>query len=99
VRRTLHSQGIIACVALKKPLLNEKHWKQRLDFAKAHQHWIAKQWERIVWTDESTFEIGKNFCCVYVWRTEFERHHSECLAPTFKSGRTFVMIWGTFAGN
>jgi hypothetical protein len=36
---------------------------------------------------------------VYIWKTEFKRYHFECLTPTFKNGRTFVMIWENFVGN
>ena len=32
-----------------------------------------------------------------VWRRPNERYFSDCLAPSFKSGRTSVMIWSTFS--
>ncbi|CAA9501973.1 MAG: hypothetical protein AVDCRST_MAG96-2018 [uncultured Segetibacter sp.] len=33
-----------------------------------------------------------------VWRRASERYSLSCLAPTFKSGRTSVMVWGAFSG-
>lgn len=33
---------------------------------------------------------------VLVWRTPQEKFNSDCLAPTFKSGRSSIMIWGAF---
>ena len=33
-----------------------------------------------------------------VWRRPNERYFLDCLAPSFKSGCTFVMIWDAFSG-
>lgn len=52
-----------------------------------------------MWTDESSFEVGKNFRKVRVWRTMDEKYHNSCLAPSFKSGRTSAMVWGAFIGS
>ena len=46
----------------------------------------------------SSFEIGKYSRQVTVWRRPNERYFSDCLAPSFKSGHTSVMIWGAFPG-
>lgn len=99
VRRHLRKEGIFARVAVQKPFLTDQHKARRLEFAKVHRNWTVEQWEKVVWTDESSFEIGKNFRRVLVWRTAYERYSDECLVPTFKSGRTSVMIWGAFAGT
>ena len=72
---------------------------QRLAFAQKYCGWTIKEWERVVWTDESTFEVGKNSRQVHVWRNAYERYSSSCIVPTFKSGRTSLMIWGAFAGG
>ena len=52
----------------------------------------------VIWTDEASFEIGKNSWQVKVWWRSYERYSWDCLAPTFKSERTFFMIWGAFTG-
>ena len=70
-----------------------------MTFAKQHQYWTVEQWKKVIWTDESTFEIGKNFRRVLVWRQANERFVEACLVPTFKSGRTSVMVWGAFCGD
>jgi hypothetical protein len=56
----------------------------------------ADDWKNVLWTDESSFEIGKNSRQVRVWRSEGERFNSSCLTPSFKSGRQTVMVWGCF---
>lgn len=99
IQRVLHKNGIFSRIAVKKPFLTPRHMSQRLAFAQKYRGWSAKEWERVVWTDESTFEIGKNSRQIHVWRSAYERYSSSCLAPTFKSGRTSLMIWGAFAGG
>jgi hypothetical protein len=51
-----------------------------------------------VWTDESSFEVGKNYRKVRVWRT-VEKYHNSCLTPLLKSGRTSMMVWGAVVGS
>jgi uncharacterized membrane protein YbhN (UPF0104 family) len=71
----------------------------QLDFVRRYYEWSAKDWKYVCWIDKSTFEIGKNSRQVQVWRTASEQYSSSCVVVTFKSGRTFFMIWGGFAGN
>ena len=85
-------------LAARKPYLSQKHKADRLAFAKAHKRWTLSDWRNIMWTDESSFEIGKRSRQVKVWRRAYERYSLDCIAPTFKSGRTSVMIWGAFSG-
>lgn len=97
VRKALHDEGFHSRVAVKKPFLTAAHRRKRLDFAKKHKDWTVEDWNRVLWTDESTFEIGLNSRVVLVWRTAEEKYSGTCLTPSFKSGRTSVMIWGGFA--
>jgi hypothetical protein len=77
---------------LKKHFLTYRHMSQRLAFAQKYCGWTIKEWERVVWTNESTFEVGKNSRQIHVWRNAYERYSSSCMVPTFKSGRT-SFIW------
>jgi transposase len=45
----------------------------------------------------SSVEIGKDSRVPWVWRRPGERFLEKCLAPTFKSGRQSLMIWGCMA--
>lgn len=99
VRRTLGRLRIFSRAAVVKPHLTPKHKSARLLFAKKYKDWTAEEWREVVWTDESSFEVGKNFRKVRVWRTTEEKYHNSCLAPSFKSGRTSVMVWGAFVGS
>ena len=41
----------------KVPKLTEKQRKHRLSFAKEHKNWTKKDWQRVLWSDESPFEL------------------------------------------
>jgi hypothetical protein len=97
IRRTLHYNGIFNQIAVKKPFLTTQYMSWRLDFVRQYHGWCTTDWEHVCWTDESTFEIGKNSREVHVWKTAYERYSSSCVVPTFKSERTSLMIWGGFA--
>lgn len=97
IRKALASAGLHSRIAAKKPFLSEKHKAARLTFAKKYLSWSLEDWKRVIWCDESTFEIGKNSRQIRVWRMAGERHHLDCLAPTFKSGRSSLMLWGAIA--
>ena len=51
-------------------------------------------WQRVIWTDESSVEIGLESRKCTVWRRVGERYRKDCLVPTFKSGRQSLMVWG-----
>ena len=94
LRKAMKSIGFCNRVAAKKPFLSQKHKADRLAFANEHKHWTTFDWRNVIWTDETSFEIGKRSRQVKVWRKLHERFSLDCLAPTFKSGRSSVMIWG-----
>lgn len=99
VRKAAHKLGFNSRVATRKPFLSDRHLANRLAFAKKYEKWTVADWKRVIWTDESTFEIGKISRRVLVWRREDEKFKNVCLAPVFKSGRTSVMIWGAFVAD
>lgn len=49
--------GYVACKPTKKPMMNKKHLQQRLEFCRRHEHWTADDWSKVMWSDESTFQV------------------------------------------
>ena len=94
IRRRLHGMGIFSRVTKKKPFVSSLQQARRLAFARQHSRWSLDKWKKVLFTDESSFEIGKNSRRVRAWRTAQEADHPEALTPTFKSGRTSQMVWG-----
>ena len=56
--------GYSCRIKKKKPKLTEKHKKVRLEWAKAHESWTSDEWRKVIWSDESKFNLmnsdGKN---------------------------------------
>ena len=98
-RRRAHELGFNNRVACKKPFLKEHHQRLWLQFARAHKNWTVEDWKKVLWTDESSFEIGKFSRQVVFWRKKEEKYKKKCLVPTFKSGQTSTMVWGAFFGH
>ena len=61
IRQALHQVGFYNRVAQKKPFLSDVHRRRRLKFALQHRNWTFEEWKKVIWTDESTFKIGKSF--------------------------------------
>src|SRR6266542_2485908 len=57
------------------------------------------EWERVIWSDESKFEVFKEDEKRYVWRNAQEKYDPKCLIPTFKSDQKSVIVWGCFIKN
>ena len=47
-------------IVVRKPYLISTHKAAKLAFAHKFVHWIAQDWYKVIWTDESSFELGKN---------------------------------------
>lgn len=94
VKKVLHEEGYFNRVARRKPYLSNSHVARRLKFAKEHVNWDVEMWKKVIWTDESSFEIGKKSGQVHIWRKAGEAYKTACLAGTHKSERNSVMIWG-----
>jgi transposase len=96
----LHDANIYSRVAAKKPFVSAENQKKRLSWCKERSKWhVFPEWSGIIWSDESSVEIGKSSRRELIWRKPGERYNLDCLRPTFKSGRKSVMIWGCFVGN
>lgn len=97
VRRRLLEKGLRGCVAAKKPKLTENHKIKRLHWAKERCEWNTDDWSKVLWSDESTFELWRTRGRVWVRRRKGERFLAECVVPTVKHGGGKVMVWGTMA--
>lgn len=99
VRYRLREAGLTGCIAAKKPLLSSANRRARLAFARLHRNWTVTDWERVLWSDESTVELCSSKKRIYVRRRSGERYKERCLAPTMKFGGGKVMVWGCFSAG
>ncbi len=84
-------------MAVKKPLLRPANILKRLEWAKAHVNWTREQWYKVLWTDESMFQVFGTHRRIIVRRAPGERYKKECIVPTMKHGGGSVMIWGALS--
>ena len=70
-----------------------------MKFALKYKDLTVEDWLKVIWSDESKVEIGKNPQADWVLRTAEEKYHVDCLTPVFKSGHSSIMVWGCFTGN
>ena len=97
VQRTLHEEGYSGHAAKKKPFISEKNWKKRFGWCRMRKTWKG-EWEKIIWSDESRFELFNNDSRNWIWHKKDERYKVECLNPTVKNS-IGIMVWGCFCYN
>ncbi len=97
IRRALHAAAFRRCRALTKLPISEKNRKRRLNWAKRHLNWKRKDWEVLLFTDE-TWATGGRHCRVEVTRRPGEEWEPVCVEekPARKAG---WMFWGSFSGK
>ena len=96
VKRRLLEVGFRDHEAVKKPCLTTIHKQKRLVWAKEHKNWMVEEWNRVLWSDESKFEIFGNKCRSFVHRLVGERMLEQCTMQTIKHGGGNIMVFGCF---
>lgn len=97
LQRALHKEGYSGHAAKKKPFISEDNRKKRYGWCRLYKHWTT-EWDYIIWSDESRFELFNNDSRNWVWRKKDERYDVDCLKPTVKHS-IGVMVWGCFINN
>ncbi|CAK9801639.1 Transposable element Tcb1 transposase [Anthophora quadrimaculata] len=99
VSRRLDENYLFSREACKKPLVSKKNRATRLQFAKEHLNWTATEWSKILWSDESKFNLFENDSKNNVRRPTGQRFNVKYLKPTVKFGGGNAMVWGCFSRN
>uniref|UniRef100_A0A914VV34 Transposase Tc1-like domain-containing protein n=1 Tax=Plectus sambesii TaxID=2011161 RepID=A0A914VV34_9BILA len=91
--RILESASLFARRPAKKPLISEKNRRARLRFAKDHLTWTSADWAKVLWSDESKFNLFSSDGIRYVRRPPGKRYDVRYQVPTVKNSKS-VMVWG-----
>jgi DNA-binding MarR family transcriptional regulator len=97
LRRHLVSTGFKARRPRKKPLLTPAMVRKRVNWAKKYRNWSVIDWDKVVFSDESTFCILDDRA-QFVRRRPGEELDSSCIVSTVKHP-TFVMIWSCISSK
>jgi hypothetical protein len=96
VRRRLREAGLYGRKAAKNPLLTKRMKNNRLEWAKAHENWSPSDWQRVILSDESKFNLYSPDGFPYVRRKVGERYNENCTLKTVKDLPS-QMVWGCFS--
>ncbi|GFW15047.1 uncharacterized protein TNCV_983391 [Trichonephila clavipes] len=97
VRNIEHSTGLKARSARKKPYISEVNRKRRLEFAMKYKNKPMDFWKKVIFSDESKFEIFTPPSIRKVWRKNKTALETKNVLPTLKYGGGNVMVWGCVA--
>lgn len=99
VRNVLRENNYHGRTPRRKPLISETNRKKRLLFAKMHINKDAQYWKRVVFTDESKYNIFGSDGRGKVWRKPNDELNMKNVVPTVKHGGGNVMVWGCMAAS
>ena len=74
------------------------HKKKRLQWCKQEKRG-KRDWSKVYWSDEVTFEVGDDNTPFNVICGPGEAYLDKNLRPSFKSSRTSVGVWSCFCGS
>lgn len=77
----------------KKTLLTPRIKKSRLEWARERQNWTRDDWQKVIFSDESKFNLEFSDGKTTVRRRPGERLKEECVAARPKRSKG-VMVWG-----
>lgn len=87
VRRRLISQGMVYNRPISKPLLTKKHRNERLKFARNNR---SRDWSKVLFTDESTFQLYSNV--EKLWMHKRRKLIARKVKHPLK-----IHVWGSFS--
>ncbi|GFV79111.1 transposable element Tcb2 transposase [Trichonephila clavipes] len=79
--------------------LTPTHRRLRLEWCRARGNWTAAEWNQVVFSDESRFNLSSDDNRVRVWRPRVERLNPAFALQRHTSPTAGVMVWGAIAYN
>ncbi|GFW19508.1 transposable element Tc1 transposase [Trichonephila clavipes] len=80
VPQTISRHRAEANLKSKRPfrvlILTPEHWELRLQWCQARSMWNVTDWQKVVFSDESRFVLGRDDNRVRVWKRPVERYNS-----------------------
>ena len=73
--------------------LTHRHRQERLQWVRGHRPWTRRQWNNVLFTDESRFNVSIADSRIRVWRRRGERLHANNVVQRDRYGGGSVMVW------
>ncbi|GBM39267.1 hypothetical protein AVEN_140318-1 [Araneus ventricosus] len=97
-RRYIKRCGYAFYKARRKPFLTSSSKRRRVAWTKYHLSWTPSQWEKVLWTDESIFEVSYGNIGRKVIRKKDEANVPSCYKRVVLKASS-VMVWGCLEAN
>jgi hypothetical protein len=72
---------------------------KRLGFCKKYQHWSFVQWKRVIFSDESNYQLINRKTIPYVRRMIHEKYDKKFCVKRVQGGGGSIGIWGCISIN
>lgn len=79
-------------------MLTALQMKKRLLWTKERRSWVQRQWDSIIFSDESKFDVCVGDARKRVIRKSTEAYNKDCLKRTVKFPAS-VMVWGCMSSK
>jgi len=97
IKAALKEGGIHHRVTRRCPFLNNRDKKRRGEFAREHKNWTVKDWARVMFCDKMAIKLFmERYTKDYVWRSETEEFHPDCINYGRRLSGVGLMFWGAF---
>ena len=99
IRNRLHKDfKLPARKPLKKPLITPRMAQQRLEFCSQYKDWTSEDWQKVMFSDESTFLQFASYKTFVRRPLGSSPVNSRYLQPTVKHPPS-AMVWGCFSSK
>ena len=99
VSRRLHKIGLYGRVARRKPYVNMVNRCKRLEYARNYREKPLDFWNKVLWSDESKFNLFGFDGKVMVWHSAKEEFGPKCNIPTVKHSGGNLKCWDCFSSS
>ncbi|GFV82152.1 uncharacterized protein TNCV_2790501 [Trichonephila clavipes] len=99
IRRRLVEGHLGSLRPLRVLPLTSTHRRLRLEWCYARGNWTAAEWNQVVFSDESRFNLSSDDNRVRVWRPRDERLNPAFALQRHTASTACVMVWGAVAYN
>lgn len=99
VRRRLRGFGLCCRRPYRGPILERRHRQARLQWARQHLNWRRVDWNNVIFSDESRYQLLRADGRARVYRRRGERYADPCVNEVDRFGLGSVMVWGGICGG
>ncbi|GFT33061.1 transposable element Tcb2 transposase [Trichonephila clavipes] len=99
IRRCLAERHLGLRRLLRVLPLTPTHRRLHLEWCRARGTWTAEEWNQVVFSDESRFNLSSDDNHVRVWRPSDDRLNPAFALQRHTTPTVGVMVWGAIAYN